>query len=623
MTALLATAVAAVTVVVADADEATASELTAFSSCDELTEWAETAAVSGVGGGGAARGVEDDSATGSAPVTTTAAAPQELAADTAAGGSATGQTNVAVEGVDELDLVDRISDDRALVVAGDRLSLVDLTARAVVDAVPAAYDSRITYDPDAGLAWVTGSDPTTGATTVGRVRVDGDTLVPDGEWTASGYLVDARRTGDRLHVVATEGIGVMARDTGVPFQGGPVPCDQVLHPIGPSSPEATLLVTLPATGALEPVHAAEVVGAGQFVHVTRDAAYLATPLWSEQPETSIHRFDLETLTHTGSGRLAGTLLNQFSMSEHDGHLRVAVSHAGTFTGGPRPLDDIATTAAPPLPAEDPLAEVVVLDTDGDLDVTGRTARFGHAGETIHGIRFVGDVGYAVTFRTTDPFFVLDLADPAAPAVVGEVELPGFSAYLHPVGPGLVAGFGPDGDATGGVSVKLFDVSDPTAPRVADTERLGDDSPVAWDHHALVALDGGRVAVPATTWRAVEPEGCSPEGRELLMAESGRLEEELSALYNQPAPDQARIDQLSRQLEAIWSNPCMSPQQVADTHVVVLDTAGGAIDVLDRTTFTAAELGVRLLPTGDAWAVLAGTHLVVVGDGGVEADLTLA
>src|SRR5690606_39576771 len=95
-----------------------------------------------------------------------------------------------------------------------------------------------------------------------------------------------------------------------------------------------------------------------------------------------------------------------------------------------------TTSAPelePLPPQpDALNEIVVLDLEGDLDVVGRSARFGKPGETIHGIRFAGDVAYAVTFLQTDPFYVLDLSDPTRPAMLRPLEIPDFSVYHHPV-----------------------------------------------------------------------------------------------------------------------------------------------------------------------------------------------
>ena len=140
---------------------------------------------------------------------------------------------------------------------------------------------------------------------------------------------------------------------------------------------------------------------------------------------------------------------------------------------------------------------MVLDTVGSLDVVGSTPWFGLPGERIEGIRFDGDTGYAVTFLQTDPFYVLDLSDPVAPKVAGEVKLPGFSAYLHPVGAGLVAGFGPG--ASGRTEVKLFDVSNPAAPRVVDELILGDESPIVYDHHAFVSLGEGRFALPVTNW----------------------------------------------------------------------------------------------------------------------------
>src|SRR5690606_3410103 len=136
------------------------------------------------------------------------------------------------------------------------------------------------------------------------------------------------------------------------------------------------------------------------------------------------------------------LLNEFAMSDHDGYLRVAT----TDGGGPIAMPVEGDVARPAQGGDRAPArnEVVVLDTDGTLDVVGRTPRFGHPGEALHGIRFAGTTAYAVTFLQTDPFYVLDLRDPRSPRVTGEVELPGFSSYLHPVGEGLVAGFGPDG-----------------------------------------------------------------------------------------------------------------------------------------------------------------------------------
>jgi hypothetical protein len=637
-----------VTVVVPQ--EASAGELEAFGSCDELAAW-EPAEGLGLAGGRTAGDVEDAARGEAVP-----------AADSAAG-AGTGQTNVAVRGVDELDVVDRVDDRRVLVAAGGALALVDLSARTRLASIPVADDARLTFDPDAGVVWVAGHAGG-GGVEVTRVVLAGDELVPDGSWTASGRLVDARRTGDRLHVVAVDGFPSPEEGrSGIPFAGGPVPCEAVLRPTAPSGPEATLVATLPATGDVEPLQAAELVGSGQLVHVTRSAAYLATPLWEDGvPATSIHRFDLATLSHTGSGRIEGSLLDQFSMSEHEGFLRVAVTHGGGVSilpvpgavdlplaepagpgrapagaasplPGDEPVEPVPVEPVPepvPLPRpvpREPLNEILVLDTVDSLDVVGRTPRFGHAGETLHGARFDGATAYAVTFLTTDPFYVVDVSDPAAPRVVGEVELPGFSSYLHPVGEGLVAGFGPGGD--GRAAVKLFDVADPARPTVVDDETLGDTAPVVWDHHAFVDLGSGRFTVPASTWRQVEPAGCTPPVRERLAAEARAAEDALFRAYDDTRSDDAisddaRVREVERRVEELWSDPCLFPPSVVDTTVVVADTARRVIDVVERITLTTPEPGTRVLPTDGRWAVLAGAHLVWVDpDGTPVADLSLS
>ena len=115
------------------------------------------------------------------------------------------------------------------------------------------------------------------------------------------------------------------------------------------------------------------------------------------------------------------------------------------------------------------------------------------GERIYAVRFLGDTGYVVTFRQTDPLYTLDLADPARPVVRGELKIPGYSAYLHPVGDGLLLGVGQDatrGRATvTGLQLSLFDVSDLAQPGAARSRSSSasrfSSSEVEWDHHAFL------------------------------------------------------------------------------------------------------------------------------------------
>jgi uncharacterized secreted protein with C-terminal beta-propeller domain len=223
--------------------------------------------------------------------------------------------------------------------------------------------------------------------------------------------------------------------------------------------------------------------------------------------TAIHAFGTEgtSLRYLGSGSVTGTLLNQFAMDEHDGRVRVASTVAPVMgmpelrTPEPPSVDPAAPTATA-VPGVRPTADekaqqsyVTVLELrDGGLVQVGRVGGLGKD-ETIRSVRFAGPVGYVVTFRQTDPLYSLDLSDPTRPRVTGELKIPGYSAYLHPIGDGLILGVGQDADLQGrtkGLQMSLFDVSDPAAPRRLDQVALpGGWSDVEGDHHAFTYADG--------------------------------------------------------------------------------------------------------------------------------------
>ena len=131
-----------------------------------------------------------------------------------------------------------------------------------------------------------------------------------------------------------------------------------------------------------------------------------------------------------------------------------------------------------------------LTTVGLVDGLGR-------GEQIRAVRFLGPLGYVVTFRQTDPLYTVDLSAPTRPRVAGELKILGYSAYLHPVGDGKLLGLGQDADKNGrtsGLQLSLFDVSDPAAPRRIDQLTVrGAWSDVEGDHHAFSFSDGMALA----------------------------------------------------------------------------------------------------------------------------------
>jgi Beta propeller domain len=193
----------------------------------------------------------------------------------------------------------------------------------------------------------------------------------------------------------------------------------------------------------------------------------------QNPNTSIHVFDLtppDGATYRASGTVPGTLLNQFSMSEWDGRLRVATSTQRV---------DFGTQQA---------SGVHIFQRNGrSLDQIGVIDGLGRD-ERIYAVRFVGDLGYVVTFRQTDPLFVLDLRTPANPQLIGELKIPGYSSYLQPIGPGRLLGIGQDatdGGRVQGTQLSLFDVSDPRSPKRLAAYRIGGSSQAEYDHHAFL------------------------------------------------------------------------------------------------------------------------------------------
>jgi hypothetical protein len=233
------------------------------------------------------------------------------------------------------------------------------------------------------------------------------------------------------------------------------------------------------------------VSDSQTVYATADNMFVATQQWRDWagiPEeqwgqvagittTEIHRFDVSdpsAIEYRGSGEVVGWLYSQWALSENDGYLRVASTNQSPFWG-------------PVGPTTQSMVTVLELGEDS-MEQIGLVSGLG-PDENIYAVRFVGDQGYVVTYRQIDPLYVIDLSDPAAPTVAGELKIPGYSAYLHPIDEGLLLGVGQDGDLDGrtlGTQVALFDVSDPENPRQIDKVTFpGAYSGAEWDHHAFL------------------------------------------------------------------------------------------------------------------------------------------
>jgi len=172
--------------------------------------------------------------------------------------------------------------------------------------------------------------------------------------------------------------------------------------------------------------------------------------------------DAPSLSLAGTGAVPGRPLNQFSVDEHGGSLRIATTVGERW--GTESVND-----------------VYVLDAS-DLTVTGEITGMGET-ERIYSVRFVGDRGYVVTFRRIDPFHVLDLSNASNPRLEGELKLPGYSSYLHPLSGDRVLGIGKE---DGEVKAVVFDVSDPTDPGIEESRVLASEwSAISRSHHAFL------------------------------------------------------------------------------------------------------------------------------------------
>jgi uncharacterized secreted protein with C-terminal beta-propeller domain len=254
-------------------------------------------------------------------------------------------------------------------------------------------------------------------------------------------------------------------------KGRLVDCANLAHPETFSGLDTVAVSSFDMGSAMQSRKTVGVIAGGQQIYATDTSTYVSTTDWSRDgsaSKTGLHKFVTApsgTSTYKGSGEVPGTLLNQYAMSEYNGVLRVAstISERRGWVNARQTTEGLVTT---------------LHEQDGVLRQLGQVGGLGRQdNESIRAVRFIEERGYVVTFRQTDPLYVLDLRNAAAPKVVGELKIPGYSGYLHPVGEDLLLGVGQSGVDAGnsgqtGVQFSLFDISDPASPRRIDTQTYG-------------------------------------------------------------------------------------------------------------------------------------------------------
>jgi len=464
------------------------------------------------------------------------AAPQTSGAENAADGSEAGysSTTIQVEGVDEADIVK--TDGKFIYVAaggfvsiikadagtmkvadvirmpvdaktGERLNITELyidKGRLVILGAMMRNDFHIMYDTKSNTTVEAANETSIaiyppirqGRTYtycgVYEINADGGADLLK-ELQLEGSMLSSRKSGDTVYLVTNKymynyypdypaEILPMYRDSAAGDEFSSLAADKIMYYPGSTYPQYTIIAALDIRDGDQEATIEAMLGSGSTMYMNDSALYIVNEDYSSYSGamTAITRFSIDgtKIGFTGGGKVRGTILNQFSMDEYQGNFRIAT------TGWAN-----ASTNS-----------LYVLDSG--LNQIGAVENLA-PGERIYSVRFMGDKGYIVTFRQIDPLFVLDLADPKNPKVVGELKVPGFSNYLYPVAEDILLGVGQGtqdiysrdergreiviGTRQTGIKFSLFDVSDQGKPKEIQSYVLGDSgsySEILYNHKAI-------------------------------------------------------------------------------------------------------------------------------------------
>lgn len=431
------------------------------------------------------------------------------------------ETNTQVKGVDEGDIIK--TDSRYIYFLGSDTGGSNKKLR-IIDSVTmtAVFDGYI-YDENGDILWV--SD----------IYVNGDTLVAIcaikngydmyssayGYYSASGTTVaksyditdrsepklirsntqdgsyrSSRMVGNILYTVSQYYVRAESEETienvCIPKVGGnEIGCDCIYLPES-AGDSYILLTALDVTSKDGAVSCVAVLGNTGNYYCSEDTFYVIAEDYNYKDDsiairenTVINSFSLEgtNIAFKATGKIKGRILNQYSLDQYESNLRIAVTYF-----------DYRTSKN--------VSSLYVLDKN--LDVIGKLEDIAN-NEQIKSVRYMGKEAYIVTFRNTDPLFSIDLSDPKKPAIKGELKIPGYSAYLHPIGDNLLLGIGYEGDSQNAdfnsVKVSLFDISDPTNLKELDKlVTLKASTPVVNNPKALIyKADEGIIGMPMNTY----------------------------------------------------------------------------------------------------------------------------
>lgn len=424
-------------------------------------------------------------------------------------------TNVQVAGVDEADFV-KSDGEYLYVVSGSTINIVKAYPADEAEVVSTielggTYDAQLYVNGDK-LAVLSSYYSYLGAQEMAFAPYNDEMFIQvyditdranpvlSRNVTLDGTLTGSRMIGDYIYAVVNQAITITntngtGYDVILPTISGDYTKQILATEISYINTTdsyyrlTTILAVNIIDDAQEPTYEPFLTGQASEMYVSLNNMYLVVPntQWyftledgetEPREETLVYRIALyqEQIVAMNEGTVFGYVNDQFSMDEYDGFFRIATTTNNWWTD------------------EGPTNNLYVMNMS--LNIVGSLEGLAE-GETIYSARFMGKRGYIVTFKNTDPLFVIDLTDPTAPTELGYLKVSGYSDYLHPYDENHIIGIGKETEASGsedfawyqGVKISLFDVSNVSNPiEVSEPYVIGDrgtDSPVLSDHKAVL------------------------------------------------------------------------------------------------------------------------------------------
>ena len=403
------------------------------------------------------------------------------------------QTNVQVKGVDEADVIKTDGKYLYVVYTGDKyvgqVHIIEVDGglmrevsktEPITEGVYRDYDSVLELYVDGDTMTVLMDcidDDTAEGYTVTAVYDISDREAPKltGALSQDGSYRSSRKNGKYVYVFTNKGASAQEGEKRgyVPYTDGkPVHYDDIYYSPDVDTEQMVVMTAVDTENPGGFTDTKTLYCGWDTMYVSEKAIYAAATIYEgDKSQTELFKVSYGNgkLEAEGSGRFLGWLNNQFSMDEYNGYLRLVATVDNHRSGGQ-------------------VNSLYVMDEE--LEIVGSIHNLA-PNERIYSARFMGETGYFVTFRETDPLFSVDLSDPRNPKIMGELKITGFSSYLHGYSENMLLGIGkevnPRTGETEGLKLSMFDISDPgnVTEREKKVLEIYQESAALSDHKAVL------------------------------------------------------------------------------------------------------------------------------------------